>query len=226
LNAAGDEDGESEDRLLPLPFDENLNEGACYPFEPQLAPHLNSDYEKTYSRIRSVKSPSTNSESTEYSKNQTIDRDIIYDGLCARHKSAPSTNAPPIHIYHPIFWQFTRGANDPAIVPDSDFLTLVRKFMAFSCQVGHNELTSDKTMWDHLRDILQWHIPVESNDNETRSDGVIMFEHSKAQTPMAIAEFKRTLGEGGCDPSIQVGNSMRQKLGQDEVRISVQPGRN
>ncbi|EKM78947.1 hypothetical protein AGABI1DRAFT_114479 [Agaricus bisporus var. burnettii JB137-S8] len=45
-----------------------------------------------------------------------------------------------------------------------------------------------------------------------------MFSNLKVRTPMVIAEFKRSLGEGGCDASIQAGNSMRKKLGEDESK--------
>ncbi|XP_006459609.1 hypothetical protein AGABI2DRAFT_191518 [Agaricus bisporus var. bisporus H97] len=198
-------DGERGDSVLPLLSDENLN----------------LDYEKTYKEICNTKAPSALSKSGGYGKNQNVDRDIIYDGLYAPFKSAPDTVAPPVHIYHPIFWQFTRDANDRSLVPDPDFLLSVRDFMHGACKVSSDELDLNHELRRHLKKLLQWHMPMESNKKDTRSDGVIMFSNPDVRTPMVIAEFKRSLGEGGCDASIQAGNSMRKKLGEDESKAIV-----
>jgi hypothetical protein len=96
--------------------------------------------------------------------------------------------------------------------------------MANACNLGYSERSSNHSMWEQLTDILQY--PVESYNDDTSPDGVIMFSHSEARTPMVIAEYKRTLGEGECDPSIQAGNSMREELGQPEVRLLLRSGRN
>jgi hypothetical protein len=162
------------------------------------------------------------SKSTEYSQNQS--KDVIYDGLYAHTEPAPNTNAPPLHIYHPIFWQFTRGANDPSINPDPAFMKLVRGFMANACILGHSEMSSNHSMWEQLTHILQY--PVDSYYDDTSPDGVIMYKHSEARIPIVIAEFKRSLGQGGCDPSIQASNAMRKELGRPKVRVLVQSGRN
>jgi hypothetical protein len=95
--------------------------------------------------------------------------------------------------------------------------------------MGNKEQATNTMMREELRLILERPIIVESNDDETKPDGVIMSNPCgplQTRTPMVIAEFKRTLGEGGCDPSIQAGNSMRAKLGQSEVRLLVQSGHN
>ncbi|KAF7771801.1 hypothetical protein Agabi119p4_6112 [Agaricus bisporus var. burnettii] len=200
-----DEDEEGEDDFLPLPSNEKLN----------------LEYEKTYKGIRNTKAPSTISKSGGYMKNQSVDRDIIYDGLYAPSESAPDTVAPPVHIYHPIFWQFTRDANDPSLVPDSDFLASVRDFMHGSCEVSSGKLTSNKSLRKHLKTLLQCYMTVESNEDETKPDGAIMFDRYNVQIPMVLAEFRRTLGEGGYDPTILAGNLMRNMLGKRKSRSIV-----
>ncbi|KAF7771664.1 hypothetical protein Agabi119p4_5975 [Agaricus bisporus var. burnettii] len=180
------EDGEGEDDVSPLPSDDNLN----------------SDFEKTYSRIRGIKPPSSNSTSAGYGKDHSVDHDIIYDGLYAPSKSSPNTVAPPVHIYHPIFWQFTRDSNDPSVTPDSNFLTSIRNFMTRSCDMSNSELGSSKDLQHCLRKLLEWDIPVETN-----------YEGD--------AEFRPTLGEGGYDPIILAGNLMRNMLGERKSKSIV-----
>ena len=170
--------------------------------------------------------PSEGAKSTGYIKIQGDDAQAIYDG-----RRAPtgliSTIAPPIQIFHPIFDDFIHLVNDPDFQPTVDDIKNVQELMYFASEVGRKEegkFGLNQGLRKRLRRILQAEVHVEPNDDETKADGVITLQIGDARIAYLILELKRELGEGGCDPTTQVGLSMKRSwiepsVGYNRLRL-------
>ena len=155
--------------------------------------------------------PSEGAKATWYRKIQGDDAQVIYDGRRAPN-GLISTVCPPIQIFHPIFDDFIHFVNDPDVQPTADDLKNVQELMYFASEVGRKEDRHDghnDGLRELLRRILQAEVHEESNDDGTRPDGIITLQIGDARIAFLILELKRELGEGGCDPTIQAGLSMK-----------------
>lgn len=70
-----------------------------------------------------------------------------------------------------------------------------------------------------LTRILGLPVHEEPNTDKTSADGVHMIMVGDVRIPLLIVELKRELGEGGCDPTTQVGISMRRSWIQQDVSL-------
>ena len=52
------------------------------------------------------------------------------------------------------------------------------------------------------------------NDGSCVPDGVMTVEHEGLAIPLILLEYKRSIGEGGCDPSVQAAYSLQRFLYQ------------
>lgn len=155
--------------------------------------------------------PSEGAKSNGYRKIQTDEAQVIYDGR--RAPNGLSTIAPPIQIFHPIFDDFIHLVNDPGVQPTPDDLKKVQELMYYAAEVGRAEEGNggyNEGLRERLRHILQLDVHVEPNLDATSADGVITLQVGDARIAFLILELKREIGEGGCDPSLQVGLSMRR----------------
>ena len=155
--------------------------------------------------------PSEGAKSNGYRKIQTNEAQVIYDGR--RAQNGPSTIAPPIQIFHPIFDDFIHLVNDLGVQPTPDDLKKVQELMDYAAEVGRVEEGNgryNEGLRERLRRILQLDIHVEPNLDATSADGVITLQVGDARIAFLILELKRELGEGGCDPSLQAGLSMKR----------------
>jgi len=94
--------------------------------------------------------PSSAAKSNEYVKIQAKPEFAIHDGLYpkpmtnSKSNSKPMTTvAPPVHIFHPIFEQFIRDANDPHLDLPREFLIQIQEFMSFASQLKTSEPASN-----------------------------------------------------------------------------------
>jgi hypothetical protein len=71
-----------------------------------------------------------------------------------------------------------------------------------------------------LTEILGFDVRDEPNIDKSSADGVHVFVVNSMRLPLLIMELKRELGDGGCDPSAQVGLTMRRSWLQDDVSVS------
>jgi len=155
--------------------------------------------------------PSEGAKSTGYRKIQGDDAQAIYDGR--RAPNGLSTIGPPIQIFHPIFDDFIHLVNDPDVQPSANDLKNVQELMYFASEVGRMEERHDghnEGLRTRLRRILQAEVHEEPNPDGTKPDGVITLQIGDARITFLILELKRELGEGGCDPTTQVGLSMKR----------------
>ena len=156
--------------------------------------------------------PSEGAKLNGYHKIQADEAQVIYDGRWA--PNGLSTNAPPIQIFHPIFDDFIHLVNDPGVQPTPDDLKKVQELMYYAAEVGRVEEEGkggyNEGLCERLRHIVQDDVHLEPNSDATSADGVITLQVSDARIVFLILELKRELGEGGCDPSLQAGLSMKR----------------
>jgi len=89
--------------------------------------------------------------------------------------------------------------------------------MHFLSGVGGVESTRNDQIRTRLRKILKQDIHEEWNADGTSVDAVYMLQVGDCRISLLIAEFKRILGEGGCDPSIQAGITCRRTWIEESV---------
>jgi len=169
--------------------------------------------------------PSEGAKSTGYRKIQADNTQVIYDGRWA--PNGLSTIAPPIQIFHPIFDDFIHLVSDPNVQPTADDLKNVQELMHYAAEVGRVEERSggyNEGLRRLLRRILQADVHEERNPDTTAADGVVMLQIGDIRIASLVIELKRELGEGGCDPSLQAGLSMKRSwiepsVGCDSIHL-------
>jgi len=161
-------------------------------------------------------SPSQGAKSTGYRVTQGDDAQVIYDGRWA-WDGISSTISPPIQLYHPVFDEFLYLANSPDTQPTAKDLRDVYEFMWFLSEVGRSENKLGEGLRARLTNILGFTIHEETIFHRTRPDGVITVQIGNTRILTLIIELKRELGEGGCDPSIQVSLTMRRSWIDSDV---------
>lgn len=85
--------------------------------------------------------------------------------------------------------------------------------------IGTSESQRNPEIRKKLSEIMGLDIRVESNNDGTSADGVVIYIVNNIHIPLLIAEFKREMGDGGCDPSTQAGMTMRRSWIQADVRV-------
>jgi len=162
------------------------------------------------------KSPSEGAKSTGYSKVQLQSGEAIFDGLYPAQFDV-SRVAPPIQIFHPIFGAFIHLVHDSEVQPSDEDLLNIQEFMRYLSGVGDRESSCNDQIRIRLRKILEQDIHEERNADGTSADAVCMLQVGDCCISLLIAEFKRILGEGGCDPSIQAGITCRRMWIEENV---------
>ena len=159
------------------------------------------------------KAPSTAAKSDEYVKIQAKLEFAIHDGLypkpvmnCKSNSKPMTTVAPPVHIFHLIFKQFISDANDPHLDLPREFLIQVQEFVSFTSQRKTSEPASNPEWRQFLSKLSKVGIHGDHNADGTHPDGISTIDITALgeSVPFFIWEYKRILGEGGCDPSVQV----------------------
>lgn len=162
--------------------------------------------------------PSQGSKSAEYPGVQADPHTAIHDGRYPPNPVFP-TIAPPLEIFHPVFAGFLHLIRDENIQPTNQDLKHVRELFSYAAMVGVLEVPRNAEIRQHLTRILQVPIHEEPNTDRTSADGVHMIMVGDVRIPLLIAELKRELGDGGCDPTTQVGLTMRRSWLQEDVSL-------
>ena len=89
--------------------------------------------------------------------------------------------------------------------------------MRYLSGVGDGESSRNDQIRIRLRKILEQDIHEERNADGTSADAVCMLQVGGCRISLLIAEFRRILGEGGCDPSIQAGITYRRTWIKESV---------
>jgi hypothetical protein len=158
--------------------------------------------------------------STEFFSAQGKPSTAIYNGFfaCDREgKPKIITVAPPIQIFHPAFQELLDRINDPDFEPDQELIALVLRLLPIASQIHLNEDDALRPLRPILSGLLGGYMSKTMSEGRANPDGIILKQEPTRQIPLVLLEYKRSLGEGGCDPSVQAALSLLKFLYQDEV---------
>ena len=127
------------------------------------------------------------------------------------------TTAPPIQVFHPVFQQFLDGINDPSSKPETKTIAAVSELLLLTSEIRSSENDALDELRPLLRKLLDTYVGKESSAGSRTTDGVAFKMVGAYRIPLLCLEYKRALGEGGCDPSAQAAYSLREFLILDEV---------
>jgi hypothetical protein len=161
--------------------------------------------------------PSKSAHSREFAKLQGNSRTAIFDGSFVKAKNGGIrvlTIAPPIQIYHPVFQEFTtwidRGQPDPKIIDAvSEMVTDMGEI--------RDEKQGAAALCRHLENILGVEVVRRLTIHSRHSDGFVSVTQALTSIPVIIMEYKRSIGEGGCDPLVQGAYSVLNYWAEDKV---------
>ncbi|KAJ6623672.1 hypothetical protein B0H10DRAFT_1943751 [Mycena sp. CBHHK59/15] len=177
-----------------------------------------SDMIERYNTLRQKaqgsKPPSTLAKSTEY-KTWQRGECPIYDGRY--HSNTPTaTVGPPVELYYAGFAKFIDDScpNSPLDIPDT-FVCEVAKFMHAVAGIYRDEPAFSAVVTPLLQGILGRGILRIANSDLTSPDAAVLSDQLKI---LALAEYKRELGEGRCDASTQASLSVVRYWTQPEKK--------
>ncbi|KAJ7023788.1 hypothetical protein C8F04DRAFT_1193099 [Mycena alexandri] len=175
-----------------------------------------SDMIQRYNTLRQKaqgsKAPSTLAKSTEYRAWQRGECPI-YNGRY--HSNTPTaTVGPPVELFYAGFAKFidNSGPNSPLDLPDT-FVCEVAKFMHMVAGIYKDEVAFSAVVTPLLQGILGRGILRIANSDLTSPDAAVLSDQLEI---LALAEYKRELGEGGCDASTQASLSVVRYWTQPE----------
>ncbi|KAF8871583.1 hypothetical protein BD779DRAFT_1652902 [Infundibulicybe gibba] len=164
------------------------------------------------------RSPSHEAKSKQYASVQIAPFETIYDGRYSPGHPF-STVAPPIQIFHSIFDTFARLV--PSVQPNNEDLINVQDLMHTLSVIDPLETERNPKIHEGLSKILGVDIVQQPNDDGTCANGAYMLSVDGVRIAPYLDEFKRDIGDGGSDPSQQVGIRMRKSwIQKDRQEIS------
>ncbi|KAF5386518.1 hypothetical protein D9757_005878 [Collybiopsis confluens] len=163
------------------------------------------DFKTFVQRLVTNKTPSVLARSVEYNINQSSINTALLDGRFTL--TGPSTVAPPVELYHPVFGRFIRRCKEEIEIPE-EILLHTASLLRSASRVADKESPCDTDSREILTQILG--VPLEHISNQHNSSSDYM---SVALTSMGInaastvTEVKAEMGSGGSDPSTQLALS-------------------
>jgi hypothetical protein len=163
--------------------------------------------------------PSNSAKSSAYPKSQIAYS--IYDGRYKAGSPRPSV-ALPVQLFHPAFGHFLDNIGKEDDIPGD----IIRKTTSYVIQASAIYVNEDKRHAELnpiLSDILGVHIQAVVNDDKTRPDGIVEFLTTIGLVSILHKEDKNEYGDGGSDPSTQVGLSFARCWAQRKVFLYIVP---
>lgn len=102
--------------------------------------------------------------------------------------------------------------------PESKTITTVSQLMAVTMQIHYSESEAFNALRPLLTNLLGKDVGQLSSKGSRTSDGLVYKQVDEYYVPLVCIEYKRSFGEGGCDPSVQAAYSVREFLVLDKVR--------
>ena len=174
---------------------------------------LSSDY-RTIVEGSGIPSPSAAAKSGKYAILQANPQTTIYDGFYNINFPADTT-ALPIEVYHPVFRNFMK--NISTAKPSKELLTEVLGLMTTSTGVGTVESSLATDLRSALTNILGKYMGQAIVSGAIPNDVIQKMGH-KCAIPLLVMEYKRAVGEGGCDPLTQASYSALKHWQDASVR--------
>ncbi|KAJ3810266.1 hypothetical protein F5876DRAFT_42169 [Lentinula aff. lateritia] len=198
-----------------------LKNGVCcrYSILTPKAEIFSIDFTKYVRNVVDGKPPSVLAQSKEYNDNQGAPATAVLDGRYAQ--DGPSTVAPPIELYHPVFGAFMQRCRTSDIEIPEGILRDTASLLRSVSRIAVKEAPRDAQTRKILADILGVGLERITNSDKTSPDFM-----SVTPTPLnvngacIISEIKSELGSGGSDPSRQSALSYARFYCRPEVSLS------
>ena len=139
----------------------------------------------------------------------------IYDG--SAKPNGVETTALPVQIFHLVFQRFSDRIDDPTFEPDKATIAAVSKLMTANMVIRSSESDAFTDLRPLLTDLLGRPVDQRSSRGSRILDGLVSKRIDECDVPLVCVEYKRSLGEGGCDPAVQAAYSTREFLTLDKV---------
>ena len=114
-----------------------------------------------------------------------------------------------IQIFHPVFQEFSDRLGDSTFKPDEDVLSVT--------EISSSEGEAADKLNRLLSVILGRRFVKVESVGERIPNGLVYKELGQNLIPLICFEYKRTFGEGGCDPLTQAEFSLREFLVSNKV---------
>ncbi|KAF9024274.1 hypothetical protein BDZ89DRAFT_1069246 [Hymenopellis radicata] len=177
---------------------------------PEIVSSLNKDRKNHKKAVLEGKTPSVNARSTEYKKTQHTSNALL-DGRLAPEYDAPTTTAPPVELYNPVFASFKARANDLTLDVPDDICRLTAKLFRELAVISVQDEPRDASSRETLAKILNVGLEtIESQDNTKTDFMSTRLSYGQCNAAPVIFEVKAELASGGSDPSVQVSFSYRR----------------
>jgi hypothetical protein len=125
------------------------------------------------------------------------------------------TIAPPIQIFHPFFQQFLDATNDRAKLQlDEEGVAEVSHTMMLSSRIYSSE---DAEPWEIRRSLDELLGGQMDRVIPNTSHNAMFKRQGNRNIPLILREYRRGVGKGGCDPSVQAARSLREFLIKSEA---------
>ena len=172
-------------------------------------------------KIAKRSAPSEAARSRDYSSYQGKPSIAIYNGFFVSDEyGGPKviTIAPPVQIFHPVFQQFLDRIDDPTFAPDEEVVARVSRLMPYSSRLHPSGDDAPVKLRGHLAVLLQGHM-MQGMLFDPRSPGGVVARHEVNRTiPLITFEYRRSICEGGCGPTVQAAYYLKDILSKNEVR--------
>jgi hypothetical protein len=109
-------------------------------------------------------------------------------------------------LFHPAFGHFLDSVESNDALPD-DIIHQTAKYMTAASAIYESEATRRHELLPLLGIILDVNIQTILNEDQTKPDGLVEVATNKLHFLIFLQEDKNEFGDGGSDPSTQVGLS-------------------
>ncbi|KAG8901058.1 hypothetical protein FRB99_005580 [Tulasnella sp. 403] len=124
---------------------------------------------------------------------------------------------PPIYIYHPVFWQFHKLANDQSSTPTPEDVNAAFSLMVVASTVYETETLRLNAVLPEIQNLLGRSLHGTLGSYPYRLDGIIQTGHLGRDAPLLVIEAKNEIGTGQSDPAVQGSFSFRKLWTQDSL---------
>jgi hypothetical protein len=134
--------------------------------------------------------------------------------------SSTQTIGPPIEIFHPVFSHFLDDLSNLNLEVPQDILNATRDLMKKSTAIYPSERSRQVALDKAFSNAISFGCSQIVNLDLTSPDAVALLNIGppvNESVPLLVKEDKKMMGEGGCDPTLQVTMSVGRLWSQPNV---------
>ena len=109
--------------------------------------------------------------------------------------------------------------DNPSFDADRKTIATVSRLMTTAVEIHASEDAAFSKLRPLLSELLGAEVGVLQSKGSRAPDGLVHKRIGECYIPLLCVEYKRSVGEGGCDPSVQAAYSVREFLVLDQVRV-------